>query len=104
VNLYADNDGRFPDDADVHVRYPLTDDQHHGDRATWPWVNGYIAGQCGPDEWDVCVTGAEPVDQDDDGGPLYPLVFRDASELRLTGLHAAVARIAEQSAEQEDEA
>ncbi len=103
MNLYDDNDGRFPDDADVKVRFPLTTDQHHGDRMAWPWVDGYIAGQCGPDEWDVCVTGTDPIDHDDNGGPLYPLVFRDATEVRLTGLRAAVARIAEQLAEQEDE-
>jgi hypothetical protein len=100
MNLYDDNDGQFPDDADVKVRYPLTAEQYDGDRAAWPWVDGYIAGQCGPNEWDVCVTGADPVDHDD-GGPLYPLVFRDASEIRLTGLHAAVARIADQLAARE---
>ncbi|RSM59476.1 hypothetical protein DMB66_27720 [Actinoplanes sp. ATCC 53533] len=82
VNLYEPNDGRFPDESSVGVRFPLTDEQRHGDRAGWPWVPGWIAGQCGPNEWDVVVEGAAPVDHDTDGGPLYPAVFRDSSEIR----------------------
>ncbi|GAA0469429.1 hypothetical protein Aca07nite_27880 [Actinoplanes capillaceus] len=104
MNLYDDNDGKFPDDADVQVRYPLTDRQSAAGRMVWPWVDGYVVGQCGPNEWDICVDGADPIDHDEHGEPLYPLVFRDASELRLTGPHAAVARIAEELAEQEDAA
>ncbi|MBW6432709.1 hypothetical protein KZ829_03010 [Actinoplanes hulinensis] len=96
MNLYDDNDGRFPDDADVKVRYPLTDRQVDAGRTVWPWVTGYIVGQCGPDEWDVCVDGADPVDHDVDGEPLYPLVFRDASELHLTEPGRAADLIAEQ--------
>jgi hypothetical protein len=82
VSLYERNDGRFPDESDVEVRHPLT--RHHAktDRTGWPWVPGYIAGQCGPDEWDVVVTGAAPSGYDSDGEPLFPMVFRDATEIR----------------------
>lgn len=81
MSLYETNDGRFPDESDVVVRFPLTDEQR-ADRGTWPWVRGYVAGQCGPNEWDVVVEGAGPVDHDGDGEPLYPSVFRDSSEIR----------------------
>lgn len=82
MSLYDDNDGRFPDDSDVLVRWPLTAEQSAGDRAAWPWVPGWIAGQCGPDEWDVVVEGASLVDHDSDGEPLFPKAFRDSSEIR----------------------
>ena len=50
-----DNDGRFPDESRVEVRYPRTGQEEHGDRAAWPWLPGSIVEQCGPDEWLVCV-------------------------------------------------
>ncbi len=56
------NDGRFPDDSPVLVRYPLTPAEMDGDRAAWPWVPGYIVTQCGPDEWEICDPGEEPED------------------------------------------
>jgi hypothetical protein len=80
MNLYAENDSRFPEDTEVKVRFPLADEQHHGERGAWPWVNGFILGQCGPDEWAVCVDGVDPVDYEG-GAPLYPCVFRDSSEI-----------------------
>jgi hypothetical protein len=83
VNLYERNDGRFPDESDVEVRWPLTVQQSTGDRGGWPWVPGWIAGQCGPDEWDVVVEGAGPVDHDEHGGPLFPMAFRNACEIRV---------------------
>ena len=86
-----DNDGRFPDDSQVEVRYPRTRQEEHGDRAVWPWLPGSIVEQCGPDEWRVCV-------EDRDGAVLrdgrpaprntasrnlyYPMCFRDSSEIR----------------------
>lgn len=89
MSAYEDNDGRFPDDSPVLVRYPLDDPP--GDRADWPWVPGHVLGhvlgQCGPDEWWVVVDGDDrlaeydPTGEDPDG-PLYPLCFRDSSELR----------------------
>jgi hypothetical protein len=51
----SDNDGRFPDDSRVEVRYPRSRKEEHGDRAAWPWLPGSIVEQCGPDEWRVCV-------------------------------------------------
>ena len=51
----SDNDGRFPDDSRVEVRYPRTRQEEHCDRTAWPWLPGSIVEQCGPDEWRVCV-------------------------------------------------
>jgi hypothetical protein len=86
-----DNDGRFPDDSLVEVRYPRTRQEEQGDRCAWPWLPGSILGQCGPDEWHVCVEVRE-LAMLDDGSPtlagttdrelLYPCCFRDASEIR----------------------
>ncbi len=50
-----DNDGRFPDDSPVEVRYPRSKQEEKGDREWRPWLPGTIVGQCGPDEWYVCV-------------------------------------------------
>jgi hypothetical protein len=86
MSLYMDNDGRFPDDAAVMVRYPLPSTPADADRAVWPWVPGHVLGQCGPNEWHIVVDGppelAEPHPDDPDGEPLFPACFRDASELR----------------------
>jgi hypothetical protein len=49
------NDGRFPDDSPVEIRYPQTRNEEQGDRSAWPWLPGSILEQCGPDEWYVCV-------------------------------------------------
>ena len=85
-----DNDGRFPDGSRVEVRYPRTRGEH-GDRAAWPWLPGTITGQCGPDEWQVCVEDrAVAVLRDGRPAPrntasrnlYYPLCFRDSSEIR----------------------
>ena len=32
----------FPEDSWVEVRYPLTSEQEHGDRAAWPWLPGWV--------------------------------------------------------------
>ena len=50
-----DNDGKFPDESPVEVRYPRSKQEEQGDREQWPWLPGAIAEQCGPDEWYVCV-------------------------------------------------
>jgi hypothetical protein len=66
-----ENDGRFPDESEVLVRYPLrqgpgperqpgqSDDEHlavlRADRERWPWLPGTIEQQCGPDEWLVTI-------------------------------------------------
>jgi hypothetical protein len=83
VSRYQENDGRFPDDASVLVRYPLDDKE---DRETWPWLPGSILGQGASDEWHVVVDGSDDLAEPDPEHPsefLYPACFRDASELRL---------------------
>jgi hypothetical protein len=90
-----DNDGRFPDDSLVEVRYPRTRLEELGDRSGWPWLLGSILGQCGPDEWHVCVEVRALAMLDDgsrapvgtaDRELLYPCCFRDGSEIRrVTG-------------------
>ena len=87
-----DNDGRFPDDSPVLVRYPRNRQAELGDRAEWPWLPGSILGQCGPDEWHTCVEARELATLDD-GSPapagmadedlFYPCCFRAASERGL---------------------
>jgi hypothetical protein len=37
-----DNDGRFPDDSLVEVRFPRTRQEELGDRSAWPWLPGSI--------------------------------------------------------------
>lgn len=93
---YADNDGRFPEDAPVLVRYPLTDAQT-ADREGWPWLPGTVLEQGGPDEWQVCMDGCyvlsfpdadrpRGADPSDPQWRLYPVCFRDSSELRRVSL------------------
>jgi len=86
-----DNDGRFPDDSPVEVRYPRSRQEELGDRSEWPWLPGSILSQCGPDEWYVCVEVRELATLDDGSpGParaadedlFHPCCFRDASEIR----------------------
>jgi hypothetical protein len=97
-------DGRWPEAHAVEVRYPLTswtppegisDDKTlelmKADRQTWPWLTGEIAGQCGPDEWEVVVYD-DRLAQLEDGSPapegtpgedlFFPRCFRDSSEIR----------------------
>ena len=50
-----DNDGKFPDESPVEVRYPRSKQEEQGDREQWLWLPGTIVEQCGPDEWYVCV-------------------------------------------------
>lgn len=86
-----DNDGRFPDDEPVEVRYPRTRAQERGDRALWPWLPGSIAQQVGPNEWQVVVE-VRQLTTLEDGRParantpdhkrFYPMCWRDSSEIR----------------------
>lgn len=100
-----ENDGRFPDESEVLVRYPLkpaperqpgqSDEEHlaavRADSETWPWLAGTIEQQCGPDEWLVTVEDRRLAELED-GSPapegtadedlLFPQCFRDASEIR----------------------
>jgi hypothetical protein len=87
----SDNNGRFPDDSPVMVRYPRTTADEAGDRDRWPWLPGSIVGQGGPDEWLVCVEARDLASLDDgrpapagtaEGDLFYPCCFRDATEIR----------------------
>jgi hypothetical protein len=44
-------------------------------------VPGWVVSVCGPDEWEICVQAAELAIQYE-GETVYPVCFRDASELR----------------------
>src|SRR5271165_5610784 len=86
-----DNDGRFPDESPVEVRYPRSKQEEQGNRQRWPWLPGTIVEQCGPDEWYVCVEARElAVLRDGRRAPrgaasrnlCYPCCFRDSSEIR----------------------
>lgn len=86
-----DNDGKFPDESPVEVRYPRSKQEEHGHRERWPWLPGTIVEQCGPDEWYVCVV-ARGLAVLEDGRPaagsaasddlFFPCCFRDSSEIR----------------------
>lgn len=94
---YADNDGTWPDETEVEVRFPTSDGQARSD---WPWLPGTVLGQCGPGEWHVLIddytfaTHTPPASNadkmmrcgitDDEGRVLcwLPMVFRNASEIR----------------------
>jgi hypothetical protein len=101
-----DDDGRFPDDSPVLVRYPRSKQEERGDRSAWPWLPGSILSQCGPDEWRVRVEARELAMLDDgrpapartaDGDLFYPVLFpgrqRDPARCRRGGpvIPAAVA-------------
>jgi hypothetical protein len=85
------NDGRFPDESDVLVRYPAPGMTHETPRDQWPWMAGVIEQQCGPDEWLVTVYARELATLED-GSPapevtpaedmFFPQCFRDSSELK----------------------
>lgn len=79
---YDDNDGRFPEDASVLVKFPLPGTGK--DREDWPWLPGTILGQSGPNEWHIAVDGVPELAETDPQSQelLYPACFRDASELR----------------------
>jgi hypothetical protein len=87
------NDGRFPGESPVLVRYPLDGPRSVSDRAEWPWLPGTIEQQCGPDEWLVTIEDRRLAELDDgspapEGTPdedlLFPQRYRDSSELRPT--------------------
>jgi hypothetical protein len=72
----------FPEDSWVYVRYPLTAEQEAGDRASWPWLPGYVVEVCGGNEWEVCVL-ADELAMEHQGETVFPTCFRDSSELRV---------------------
>ena len=84
----------FPEDSWVQVRYPLTSEQKHAERAAWPWLPGWVVARCGPDEWEICVQAPELAAWHE-GEDWYPTCFRDSSEIRLPEAQAALDRPAE---------
>jgi hypothetical protein len=74
----------YPEDSWVEVRFPVTAGQEHGDRGAWPWLPGWVVSICGPGEWEICVQAPE-LAVEHDGEPVYPVCFRDSSELRIPG-------------------
>ena len=86
-----DNDGKFPDESLVEVRYPRSKQEAQTDRDSWPWLPGSIVEQCGPDEWYVCVEVRDLAVLRDgwrasrgtaSRNLYYPCCFRDSSEIR----------------------
>ncbi len=75
------NDGRYPDEADVEVWYPAPGVGLPA-RDDWQWYPAYVVSQVGPDEWEVVVEHGDFVRLDEDGETVYPVCYRDASELR----------------------
>jgi hypothetical protein len=89
--MAEENDGRFPDESDILVRYIAPPADRTVPRETWPWMPGVIENQCGPDEWLVTVCARELAQLEDgtpapDGTPgedmFFPQCFRDSSELK----------------------
>ena len=86
-----DNDGRFPGESPVEIRYPRSKQEEQGDREQWPWLLGTNVEQCGPDEWYVCLDVRDlAVLRDGRRAPrgtasrnlYYPCCFRDGAEIR----------------------
>lgn len=69
----------FEEDQEVLVRYPLTAEAERGDRSAWPWLNGWIAWECGDNESEVVVED-ERLALEYQGETVYPVRFRDSSE------------------------
>lgn len=94
---YIANDGRFPNDSTVLVRFPLTSQQTSGDREAWPWLPATILGQVDTDEWQIVVDGRDDLSEPDPDRPrgadvrepryrLYPVCYRSASEIRAVSV------------------
>jgi hypothetical protein len=63
----------------------VTDEQAAGDRASWPWLPASIVSQVGADEWSVVIEDVRATSmevQADENTRMYPIVFRNASEIR----------------------
>ena len=84
----------YPEESWVEVRYPLTTGQERGAREAWPWLPGWVVSVCGPDEWEICVQAPELASQHE-GETVYPVCFRESSELRYPEAEAEAEREAE---------
>jgi hypothetical protein len=88
-------DDPYPDDSIVETRFPRAD-QGPDDRERWPWIPGEIVQRCGENEWQIMLHLPELAVMDDgsvpppgtpDGEMLFPVVFRDSSEIRKVDAH-----------------
>jgi hypothetical protein len=79
---YLPNDGRYPDDTPVWTPYPLPDSPTAYE--DWPWLQGTVLGQCGPDEWHIRIDAPELIEHGD-GYDWSPACFRNSCELRPIG-------------------
>lgn len=83
---------RFPEESLVLVRYPPRGAEER-DRRMWAWLPGSVVSQCCEDEWCIVVESPELAEPDpslpDGDAPenlLYPLCFRDSSEIRTVSV------------------
>ncbi|MGH3374857.1 MAG: hypothetical protein ACRDP6_08965 [Actinoallomurus sp.] len=83
---------RFPEGSTVLVWYPPRG-ANERDRSTWAWLPGSVVTQCCEDEWCIVVEAPELAETDpslpDGDAPeslLYPLCFRDSSEIRAVSI------------------
>jgi len=83
MSVYPDNDGQFPDGSAVWTPYPLTEDDKNitTDYEDWPWLQGSVISQCGPDEWHIAIEVPELIEHGD-GYDWWPACFRQSCELR----------------------
>jgi hypothetical protein len=84
---YLENDGRYPDDSIVEVRFPLTQAQSEGPRELCPWVRGTVIGQGDRNEWHVVMDGEESLGEEENGEIYYPACFRGLTEIRRVVHH-----------------
>ena len=71
----------FEEDDEVLVRYPLNAAAERGDRSEWPWLPGVVALLCGDNEYQIVVLD-ERLAVEFQGQTVYPVCFRDSSELQ----------------------
>ncbi len=79
----------FQEDDQVLVWFPPKD-ANTQDRDTWSWLPGTVLTQCAPDEWCVIVEVPSLSCPDHGDAPenrLYPLCYRDATEIRAVTPH-----------------
>jgi hypothetical protein len=86
-----DNDGKFPNESPVEVRYPRSEQEEQSRPRHLAVAASSIVEQCGPDEWYVCLEVRELAVLRDGGRTprgtasrnlCYPCCFRDGSEIR----------------------
>ena len=84
------NDGRFPDESPVEVRYPRSKQEEQGDRERWPWLPASIVdsaartnGTCvsRSASWPCCAMACARRGTAS-RNLCYPCCFRDSSEIR----------------------